>query len=157
EAQHIAFDADDARLAVARWHDFQDWDRLVEHVDAVSVDRSPVARFETGVEAVVAGDIAALMALIRDAPAVVPPRPTRATRVDPPVHRSTLLHYVAATGVEGYRQRTPPNAVAVARLLLENGAEVDALADLYGGECTTMSLLVSSCHPAKAGLQVALV
>jgi ankyrin repeat protein len=45
----------------------------------------------------------------------------------------------------------------VAKILLEAGAEVDALADLYGGHYTTMSMLVSSCHPAKAGVQVALV
>jgi ankyrin repeat protein len=42
-------------------------------------------------------------------------------------------------------------------MLLEAGAEVDALADMYGGRCTTMSMLASSCHPARAGLQVALV
>src|SRR5207245_6061268 len=34
---------------------------------------------------------------------------------------------------------------------------VDALADMYGGHYTTMSMLVSSCHPANAGVQVALV
>ena len=83
-------------------------------------------------------------------------RSTRVTHFDPPLHRATLLHYVAANGVEGYRQRTPPNAVAVARVLLEAGADVDALADMYGGQHTTMSLLVSSGHPAKAGLQIAL-
>jgi hypothetical protein len=49
--------------------------------------------------------------------------------------------------------------VAVARLLLEHGAEVDALADTYGGgpDQTTLNLLVSSGHPAEAGLQPALV
>jgi ankyrin repeat protein len=73
------------------------------------------------------------------------------------VHRATLLHYVAANGVEGYRQRTPPNAVDVTKLLLQAGAEVDALADLYGGHHTTMSMLASSGHPAKAGLHVAMV
>jgi ankyrin repeat protein len=73
------------------------------------------------------------------------------------VHRATLLHYVAANGVEGYRQKTPANAVDIAKMLLQAGAEVDALADMYGGRHTTMSMLVSSCHPAKAGLQVALV
>jgi ankyrin repeat protein len=75
------------------------------------------------------------------------------THFDPPVHRATLLHYVAANGVEGYRQKTPRNAVEVARVLLRAGAEVDALADLYGTRCTTLSLLVSSCHPAQAGVQ----
>jgi Ankyrin repeats (3 copies) len=41
-------------------------------------------------------------------------------------------------------------------VLLEAGAEPDALADMYEAKCTTMSMLVSSCHPAEAGLQVAL-
>jgi ankyrin repeat protein len=72
-------------------------------------------------------------------------------------HRATLLHYVAANGVEQDRQRTPKNAVEVAKLLLEAGAEVDALAQMYGGHQTTMSMLVSSSHPAQAGVQVALV
>lgn len=67
------------------------------------------------------------------------------THFDPPVHGATLLHYVAA------------NVVAIAAALLDAGAAVDSLANLYGGECSTMSLLVSSQHPAKAGVQVALV
>ena len=41
-------------------------------------------------------------------------------------------------------------------MLLRAGAEVDAVADMYEGKHTTMSMLVSSGHPAKAGLQVAL-
>ena len=84
-------------------------------------------------------------------------RSTRVTHFDPPVHRATLLHYVAANGVEGYRQKTPGNAVAIATTLLKAGAEVDALADMYGGHYTTMCMLVSSCHPEKAGVQVALL
>jgi ankyrin repeat protein len=47
--------------------------------------------------------------------------------------------------------------VEIATALLDAGAEVDSLARLYGGECTTLSLVVSSGHPARAGLQVALV
>jgi ankyrin repeat protein len=75
------------------------------------------------------------------------------------VHGATLLHYVAANGVEDFRQKTPPNALAVARFLLEAGAEVDGLANTYGGDKyqTTMNLLVSSTHPAEAGLQAPLV
>jgi ankyrin repeat protein len=67
-----------------------------------------------------------------------------------------LLHYIGANGVEGDRQKTPPNAVEVAKILLNAGADVDALADLYESKCTTMSMLVSSCHPAARGLQAAL-
>jgi ankyrin repeat protein len=58
--------------------------------------------------------------------------------------------------VEGYRQKTPPNAVEIAKTLLRAGADVDALADMYGNPSTTMDLLVSSSPPAAAGLQTAL-
>ena len=147
----------DSQLAIARWYSFESWAALAEYVEAVTRDGSAVCRFETAVEAVIAGDVGVLRSLLQEHPELVGARSTRATHFDPPVHRATLLHYVAANGVEGYRQRTPKNAVEIARTLLEAGAEVDALADLYGGQCTTMSLLVSSSHPAAAGLQVALV
>jgi ankyrin repeat protein len=58
--------------------------------------------------------------------------------------------------VEGERQRTPGNAVEVASLLLDSGAEPDALADMYDNQCTTLSMLVSSSPPADAGLQAPL-
>lgn len=151
------FDLDDARLAVARAHDYLDWAALKEHVAAVHEPESSTARFETAVEAVVDGDAAALRALLRADPALVHARSSRRTCFDPSVHAATLLHYVAANGVEGFRQRTPANAVEIATILLQGGAEPDALANLYGGECTTVSLLVSSSHPAAAGVQVALI
>src|SRR5262249_48872044 len=113
-------------------------------------------RFEAAIEATIAGDIAALRPLLDADPALVRARSTRITPFDPPRHRATLLHYLAANGVEGYRQQSPANAVEVARLLIERGAEADALADMYGGQCTTMSLLVSSTPPANAGVQVPL-
>src|SRR5438132_172836 len=152
-----AFEFADAQLTIARCYDFQSWPALTEYVEAVTHDGSPVFQFESAVEAVITGDLPALESLLRGNPVLVRARSTRVTHFDPPVHRATLLHYVAANGVEGYRQKTPKNAVEVAQTLLETGAEVDALADLYGGQCTTMALLVSSCHPAEAGVQVALV
>jgi hypothetical protein len=151
------FDLADAQLTIARWYDFQSWRTLAEYVEAVTGDGSAVFQFESAVEAVISGDLAKLESLLRGNPELVRARSTRITHFDPPVHRATLLHYVAANGVEGYRQKTPKNAVDIAKTLLQAGAEVDALAGLYGGQCTTMSLLVSSCHPEKAGVQVALV
>jgi hypothetical protein len=147
---------DDARLAVARFYDFLDWGALAADVDAVA-HPGPVHDFESAVEAVVDGDLAALAAALRRDPALVHARSTRVCCFDPPVHRATLLHYVAANGVEAYRQRTPANAVDVARVLLQAGSVPDALADMYGTECSTMAMLVSSDHPFKAGLQVPLV
>ena len=156
EAQRVPFEFADAQLTVARWYDFESWPRLVDHVEAVGRDDSPVSRFELAVEAVITGDVAALTAMLARDPDLVRARSARVTPFDPPVHRATLLHYIAANGVEGYRQKTPPNAVDVATTLLRAGAEVDALADMYGGQATTMSMLVSSSPPAAAGLQTAL-
>ena len=147
---------DDARLAIARFYDFRDWPSLAAHVDAVAHD-GPAWGFESAVEAVVNGDLAALEDALRRDPTLVHARSTRVCCFDPPVHRATLLHYIAANGVEQHRQRTPPNAVAIARALLQAGSVPDALADMYGAECTTMAMLVSSDHPARAGLQVPLL
>jgi ankyrin repeat protein len=157
ELRRAMLDGADAQLAVARWYDFADWSRLSDYVEAVTRDGSSVSRFESAVEAVTNGDVATLASRLRDDPEVIRARSSRITHFDPPVHRATLLHYVAANGVEHYRQHTPNNAVEVATMLLQAGAEVDALASMYGGQHTTMSMLVSSTHPAEAGLQVALV
>src|ERR1700730_755859 len=157
EIRSSTFDLADAQLTIARWYSFQDWPALAEYVDAVSQDCSPAFQFESAVEAVIAGDLGTLESLLGKNPELVRARSTRITHFDPPVHRATLLHYVAANGVEGYRQKTPGNAVEIARALLQAGAEVDALAAMYGGQYTTMSMLVSSSHPAEAGVQVALV
>jgi len=157
EIQSAALALDDARLTLARSYEFADWSALAEYAAAVTTDGSPVHLFESAVEAVIHGDEAGLRELLAKHPDLARARSSTRTRLDPPVHRATLLHYIAANGVEGYRQITPPNAVAIARILLEAGSDPNALASMYGGECTTMSMLVSSCHPADAGVQVGLV
>jgi hypothetical protein len=157
EIQNSSLDLADAQLALSRWYSFRDWAALAEWVGAVTEAGSPVFRFESAVEAVINGDQAALESLLRENPELVGARSTRITHFDPAVHRATLLHYTAANGVEGHRQKTPANAVDIAKTLLQAGAEPDALAGMYGGQYTTMSMLVSSCHPAKAGVQAALV
>lgn len=141
----------DAQFLIARAHGFESWMDFASHLERFRRDPKAGA-FEAAVDAAVTGDLATLQSLVRRQPQLARARSTR-------VHRCTLLHYLAANGVEDYRQVTPPNAVTVARFLLEAGAEVDAIADTYGGGTaqTTMNLLVSSAHPAEAGLQPALV
>jgi ankyrin repeat protein len=156
EIRDAALSPDDARLVIARYYSFLDWRSLAGYVEAVSHE-GPVFTFESAVEAVVSGDRAALTRALHRDPSLVRARSNRVCCFDPPVHAATLLHYVAANGVEDSRQKTPPNAVEIARTLLEAGAEPDALAHMYGAECTTMSMLVSSSHPAEAGLHVPLV
>jgi hypothetical protein len=157
QVRQAPLDEHDARLALARWYDFADWAALEAHVQDVHAAEPSTRRFEQAVECVVDGDVATLRALLAADQGLVHRRSTRVTHFDPPVHGAMLLHYVAANGVENYRQRTPPNAVDVARTVLEAGAVPDAVAHLYGGECTTMSLLVSSDHPRRAGVQAELV
>jgi hypothetical protein len=148
DVRAATLDVTDAQVVVAHEYGFENWADLAQFTDAVSRD-GPVERFEAAVEAVISGDVSALRSMLRENPGLVRARSTRR-------HHATLLHYVGANGVEGGRQKIPVIAVEVAKILLDAGAEVDALADMYDNKCTTMSMLVSSCHPAKAGLQAAL-
>lgn len=72
--------------------------------------------------------------------------------MDATTSRATVLHYLAANGVEGYRPRSPANAVELATILLDAGADPNALQDSYGGSDTTMAMLVSSSPPKAAGV-----
>ncbi|HTQ56060.1 MAG TPA: ankyrin repeat domain-containing protein [Bryobacteraceae bacterium] len=142
--------AEAGALAAAGRYAFANWEALAGYVDAVRQPGSPVFRFESAVEAVIHGDAGALDRLLREDPALPAARSLRG-------HHATLLHYVAANGVEQYRQKSPSNAAAVAKMLIERGADVNALADMYGGRCTTLEMLVSSTPPAEAGVQVPVV
>ena len=136
----------DAQFVLARFHGFDSWPKLVAHVDALANAGSETADFEAAADAIVAGDEATLRRLLQTNRGLIRARSTRE-------HRCTLLHYVSANGVEGYRQETPPNAVRIAEILLDAGAEVDAEADVYGGRCTTLGLVATSVHPFRAGVQ----
>src|SRR5579864_8336773 len=146
------FDLADAQHLIAGVHGFENWAGFARHVEAPFKGDSRGREFEAAVDAVVCGDLETLRRLVAARREIIHQHSTRE-------HHATLLHYVAANGVENYRQRTPPNAVEVARFLLDAGASVDALADTYNRNHwqTTMNLLVSSAHPAGAGLMPALV
>src|SRR5262249_45410268 len=138
----------DAKAVIAHEYAFASWADLVTFADVIQQD-GPVMQFESAVETVVSGNVPALSSSLRQHPELARARSTR-------TQQATLLHYVAANGIEDCRQHPPANALEVAKILLDAGAEVDALADMYEHQCTTMSMLVSSCHPADAGLQGAL-
>jgi ankyrin repeat protein len=139
----------DARSIIAREHRFESYAAFDEHRAMARDPNSPLARFEAAVDAIVTGDLAALERLLRDDPRLIDARSARG-------HHATLLHYVGANGVEGFRQQTPPNAVAITRTLLDAGAAVDAVADMYGGS-TSLDLVATSIHPLRAGVQIALL
>ena len=106
--------------------------------------------FEKAVDAVISGDTETLKSLLEREPDLIRMRSSKA-------HRAMLIHYVAANGVEDERQRTPVNAVDVANVLINAGAEIDAT--FLDGESGTTPLvsLVTSFHPHKAGVAAALV
>lgn len=134
------FTLDDARQTLAREYGFADW----SHAEAEGVD-PPDADFEFAVDTLLRGDVETLRGLLAGDPSLV----HRRSRFG---HRSTLLHYIGSNGVETYRQRVPLNLAEVTRLLIEAGADVNATAGMYGGGSTALGLLVTSDHPARAGV-----
>lgn len=139
----------DAQLVIAREHAFESWPKFVKHIKALTQEKSPVSQFELAADAIVAGDALALKKLLRENPELIRQRSTR-------VHRANLLHYLGANGFEDYRQKSPKNVDEIAKILLSAGAEVDAVEDTYG-KGTTLSLVASSIHPKRAGVQIALL
>jgi hypothetical protein len=131
-----------AREVVARFHLFSGWPEVLGRAGEL-VD----PRFEAACDAIVAGDAERLRQLVGREPSLVHARSRFA-------HHATLLQHVAANGIEVSRQwQSPANAAEIARILLDAGAEPDATCDCYGGGWSTMDLLVTSGHPAGAGVQ----
>lgn len=139
-----------AQFVLARSHGFESWPKLVHHLEALAHEGSSGSHFEAAADAIVSGDAATLKRLLREEPVLIRARSTRE-------HGATLLHYVAANGVEGYRQKTPENIVEIAEILLRADAEVDATANVYGGGATALGLAATSGHPERAGVQEALL
>jgi ankyrin repeat protein len=131
-------------------HYFESWPKLLHHIERLEKQDPRVARFEKAADAIVAGNIETLRELLRDHPELVHERSTRA-------HNGPLLHYVSANGIEDYRQIAPPNAVEVARQLLDSGAVVDATSEAYGGGWTALGLVATSTPPRRAGVQIPLI
>ncbi|HEX3071646.1 MAG TPA: ankyrin repeat domain-containing protein [Thermoanaerobaculia bacterium] len=139
-----------AQFFIARAHGFASWPKFARHVDEMQHDGSADAQFEAAADAIVSGDIDALRRLLDERPELIRQRSSRD-------HRSTLLHYVSANGIEDFRQRTPPNIVAITRLLLDAGADVNAESDAYGGHSMALGLVATSVHPEVAGVQIELL
>ena len=140
EIMNRDFTPDDARETIAREYGFAAW--------SVAEERGtepPDTEFESAVDALLSGDVATLRALLEDRPSLVHER----SRFG---HRSTLLHYCGSNGVETYRQVVPLNLAEITQSIVDAGADVNATAEMYGGGSTTIALLITSSHPAEAGV-----
>jgi ankyrin repeat protein len=139
-----------AQFVIARSHGFESWPKFSRHLVSLARADSSTSQFELAADAIVSGDLHSLQRLLKANPELIRAGSSRE-------HRATLLHYVSANGVEGYRQKTPKNVVQIAEALLQAGAEVDAEAGVYGGRSTALSLAATSIHPLRAGVQNALL
>jgi hypothetical protein len=135
----------DAPAIIAREHYFPDWDAFAAFAAARRDPRSPIARFEAAADAIVSGDLETLTRLLQEDPELVRARSARR-------HRATLFHYVGSNGIEGFRQRAPKNLVDIAAALLDAGADINATAQMYGSDDTTIGLAATSIHPVTAGV-----
>jgi len=142
----------DARWVIAQCYQFEDWEDLTTSLETARDEGRLHPLFDAAVDAVVSGNEAALRALLDEDPSLAKARCWHP-------HHGNLLHYVAANGVEMELQKTPPNAVEIARLLLAAGVDPNDECDIYGGGSGSTPLvgLVSSAHPAEAGLMEELV
>ena len=140
----------DALHVIAREYGFESWSALKHVVEAGDRVRKfqPHPRVADAVAALVAGDLGRLDDLLTRYPELVRAR----TNLEPPYHYftgATLLHHVAWN--PGRREPVPPNIVDVARLLIDRGADVDAMTLGRSGG-TTMGLIVTSKQASDANV-----
>src|SRR5258707_12532712 len=83
DVRAAALQLSDAQAVVARGYGFEKWADLAAFAEAVRHNR-PVSQFETAVEAIIAGEAAALLAMLPEHPEVARARSTRK-------HKGTLL------------------------------------------------------------------
>src|SRR6266568_1215341 len=68
ETRSAALELADTQLAIARWYDFESWQKLAEYAEEVAREGSPVYQFESAVEAVITGDVDTLETGLRENP-----------------------------------------------------------------------------------------
>jgi hypothetical protein len=159
EVRNAGLTLDEAELIIARMHQFESRSEFARHIEELKQPGSAVRQFELAADAITTGDVPTLKQLLRTRPELIRARSTRE-------HHATLLHYVGANAVESYRQKTPKNAVQIAKVLLKARAVVDAdlaysaaMQKVYPERrgSTTLGLIATSVHPAQAGVQIDLL
>jgi hypothetical protein len=135
----------DFELVLARQYGFESWERMMA-MPPLLFDR----HFELAVDLLLLGDMERLGHLL-DA------RPYLTKTSSPYGHQAALVHYLAANGVETWRQVVPSNAPDMARLLLSRGCDPNMPSNIYGGTYGLRALIESSAHPHEAGITAPLL
>ncbi len=151
----------DAQLVLAREYGFQNWAALKNRAEVGSrvAKFTSHPRFDEAVAAIDAGDLERVRSLIASEPGLIQAR----TNLKPPYHYftgPTLLHHVAGNPdrgrLTGKLGPLPRNIVEIARLLLDSGADVNALT-LGPNGGTTMGLVITSKQASDANVAVQLM
>ena len=145
----------DAQLVVAREYGFQSWGALKHYVEIGTrvAKLEPHPRFADALTALVAGDIAGLNAVLNEHPELVRAR----TNLEPPYgyfSAATLLHHVAWN--PSRKAPVPSNIVDIARLLVDRGADVNAMTLGRSGG-TTIGLVITSRMASEANVSGPLI
>jgi len=140
----------DAQLVLAREYGFQSWAALKHDVEAWSrvAKFTPHPHFDDAAGALRTGDLRRLSDLLSRYPELARAR----TNLDPKFGYftgATLLHHVAWNPSQSVP--VPSNIVDIARLLLDRGAEVDAVT-LGRSAGTTMGLIATSKQASDANV-----
>lgn len=139
EIFNLALSQDDIQEAIARQFGYRDWNEIIYQ------DQSISESFERAIDLILNGNIMDLNSLIDADPDIV-------DRRSPFGHRASLIHYLAANGVETHRQVTPYNGAAIMQLLLNRGADPHKRHNIYQGSGTLQDLIKTSAHPNEAGI-----
>lgn len=139
-----SYSVGDARQIIVAFHRFRSWSEYDAFVTERAVPGTWVTLFEEAADAVVLGQIGRLRELLDRNPELIRARALRH-------HHATLLHYLGATGVESFREKSPPNSTEVLELLLARGADVNAMADIGDGS-TALALVAMNRHAWTPGL-----
>jgi ankyrin repeat protein len=107
-------------------------------------------QFDRAFRAVISGNAETLRTLLEDNPRLIQMR-------SPGEHRAMLINYVPANGVEDEFQKTPANAVEIAKILIDAGADINAKFLDGGSGSTPLVSLVTSVHPHVVGVATDLV
>lgn len=135
------FQLADAQLVFAREHGFASWPRFREYL-----------LVRNGIAAIDAGDLPRLRALLDRYPRLVRLRCRAGEWYEEGYFKGAmLLHHVAGNPIRG---PLPANVVEIARLLLERGADPNAVTETGG---STIGLLLTGKQPSDAGVGMALV
>ena len=140
----IKFELEDCQHSIANEYGFSSWNK-VQALEKVYYN----IEFENCVDAIIKGDSKTLKNILETHPEVINAKSQYG-------HEATLLHYTGSNGVELWRQQVPMNLEEIIVMLLDSGANKNALMNVYGGSFTAYDMFTTSAHPLDSGLDISI-